>query len=145
MGLTTGNGAVAPQEPTIVVVDDDPLIGEIVGEALEAAGYRVVLVQSGEDAMDVMWKAQPALALIDCALPERPGMVVVRDLRESAMFEKLPIVMLTGRRSEWHESIALREGANAYIRKPFDVRELLVTVARLLRDSGVGAGDVIAS
>lgn len=140
MGLTIFPRRDVGERPTIVLVDDDPLVCDLVSETLEAAGYLVLAVDDGAEAMDVIWNSQPALVILDCGLPGRPGMALLGDLRASAMFSDLPIVMLTGRSSKWHEKSALKCGASCYVRKPFDPRELLVAVAKALRECALTAG-----
>ena len=118
---------------TILIVDDDPIICEIASEVLADAGFRVVCVDNGEDAIDVAWEEAPDAVLLDCSLPGKPGMVVLDQFRKSARFGAIPIAMLTARRSVWSETISCQKGANAYIRKPFDPVDLLTEVARLTR------------
>ena len=85
--------------------------------------------------MDAIWKCQPALVILDCGLPGRPGMVLLDDLRGSALLQDLPVMMLTAPRSEWHAAIAHEHGADFYMRKPFEPHALLITVARLISEA----------
>lgn len=118
---------------TVLLVDDDPLIGEIVSQTLGDVKLDVIVVDNGDDAMDTAWRVRPDLVILDCALPGRPGMVLLNDFRRSPMFENVPILMLTGRRSDWHEKLALKNGANGYLRKPFGESDLVIAISRLLR------------
>lgn len=116
----------------IVVIDDDPMVSEMVATTLSNAGYRIDVVADGSDAMDAIYEAETDLVILDCNLPGRPGMVVLDDIRRSAALQSLPVVMLTGRTSDWHAKVALNAGASAYLKKPFDPAELTVVVTKLL-------------
>lgn len=116
----------------IVIVDDDELLCQIVARTLAPAGHVVVAVRDGDDALEAFWENGPDLAILDCALPGKTGLTILREIRESAMFAALPVLILTARRSDWHAKMAITAGANDYIRKPFDTTELISTVDRLL-------------
>ena len=102
----------------IVLVDDDELICEIVARMLAPFGHQVVPVRDGDDALDALWEHGPDLVILDCALPGKTGLTILREIRDSAMFRELPVLILTARRSEWHAKLALETGANDYVRKP---------------------------
>lgn len=119
----------------IMIVDDDSLVLQIACEMLEGAGYEVIPLGEGEDVIETAWAHQPDALILDCALPGKPGMVVLEELRSSPLFATLPIAMLTARRSDMFEQAARSKGADAYIRKPFDRVDLLVAVAKIIRDS----------
>ncbi|TPG46555.1 response regulator [Sphingomonas glacialis] len=124
--------ATAPSDVTkVLIIDDDPIICAIATRILSEAGYDVICVANGEDAMDIAWYEAPDIVLLDCGLPGKPGMTLLNEFRASARFRAIPIVMMTSRRSQWSERIAREHGANAYIRKPFDARNLLIEVARV--------------
>lgn len=116
----------------IIIADDDDLIGELARDALIAAGHGAGLVPNGADALAVIKARRPDLAILDCNMPEMPGVNVVRELRKLMDFADLPILMLTGRRSEQDEELARFAGANDYLRKPFDPDELVFRVEQLL-------------
>ncbi len=121
----------------IVLVDDDPIVGEIVSETLSAAGFRVDVVSDGRDALDAIYAEETDLVILDCNLPGRPGMVLLADIRQSVILKSVPILMLTSRTSQWHAQIALDNGANAYLKKPFDRTDLIVVVTKLLSGLGI--------
>ncbi|BCA59026.1 response regulator [Sphingomonas sp. HMP6] len=116
----------------IVIVDDDELFCQIVARTLTPAGHVVVAVRDGDDALESLWENGPDLVILDCALPGKTGLTILRELRQSAMFATLPVLILTARRSEWHAKMAITAGANDYLRKPFDAAELIATIDRLL-------------
>lgn len=117
---------------TIVMVDDDELLCAIVAHTLAPHGHRVVAVRDGDDALDTLWESAPDLAILDCALPGKTGLAILREIRESAMFRTLPVLILTARRSEWHARAAIEAGANDYVRKPFNPGELTEKIEQLL-------------
>ncbi|WP_421020751.1 response regulator transcription factor, partial [Klebsiella pneumoniae] len=82
-------------------------------------------VRDGDDAVDVLWECGPDLAILDCALPGKTGLAILREIRQSAMFQTLPVLILTARRSEWHAKLAMEAGANDYVRKPFNPGALI--------------------
>jgi DNA-binding response OmpR family regulator len=116
----------------IVIVDDDGLICAIVARTLTPLGHVVLPVGDGADALDSLWDSGPDLVILDCALPGKTGLAILGEMRTSAMFRDLPVVILTARRSEWHVKMALDAGANAYVRKPFAPEELVEKVTALL-------------
>ena len=116
----------------IVIVDDDELFCQIVARTLAPLGHMVVTVRDGDDALEALWANGPDLAILDCALPGKTGLTILREVRESAMFGKLPVIILTARRSEWHAKMAMTAGADAYVRKPFEPDDLIATIERLL-------------
>lgn len=116
----------------IVIVEDDPLMCAIVTRTLTPLGHVVVAVRDGSDAVDTLWESGPDLVILDCALPGKTGLTILREIRKSAMFGQLPVLILTARRSEWHAKLALEAGANDYMRKPFDEAGLIAKVEALL-------------
>ncbi|MGE0775413.1 MAG: response regulator transcription factor, partial [Sphingomonadaceae bacterium] len=82
----------------IVIVEDDEIMGNVVGNALTTRGHTVELVTNGDDAAEVIRNHQPDLVVLDCALPGKPGMVVLKDLRESEMLRDIPVIVISARR-----------------------------------------------
>ena len=120
---------------TVLVVDDEPILREMVAEALVSDGLRVVTAADGREALERFRAEQPDLVLLDLMLPELSGMEVCRILRrESAV----PIVMLTARDSELDKVVGLELGADDYVTKPFSLRELQARVRAHLRRQDVG-------
>ena len=115
---------------TVLVVEDEPTVREMVAEALEADGLRVITAADGRQALERVRAERPDLVLLDLMLPELSGMEVCRILRrESAV----PIVMLTARDSELDKVVGLELGADDYVTKPFSLRELQARVRAHLR------------
>lgn len=115
----------------IVLIDDDPIIAELIRRTLAPIGHEVLWLEDGENAIAEIWDHNADLVLLDCALPGKAGMTVLGEIRQTLGLERLPIMMLTSRRSQTYESLALTEGANDYLRKPFELADLVTRVAQL--------------
>ena len=122
----------------ILLADDDELVCDIVRETLSKEGHVVGLVGNGADAVRVVEVKNPDLIILDCTMPELPGIEALRKIRLSRTAYRTPVLILTGRRSEMDEDIAMRAGANDYLRKPFDPDELVVRVESLLKKAAKG-------
>lgn len=116
----------------IIIADDDDIIGEIVCDALLARGHDAELIADGAEALGVVKARRPDLLILDFNMPGMSGMAVLRELRSMSALSNLPVMMLTGRRGEQDEALAIAAGANAYVRKPFDPEELAGKVEELL-------------
>lgn len=119
----------------IIMADDDEVVGEIVADALMAAGHAVGLLDNGAEALKVIRARRPDLVILDCNMPEMSGLLVLRQMRDSIELCNTPVLMLTGRQSDRDLEIAFYEGANDYMKKPFDPDELVFRVGQLLERS----------
>jgi len=117
-------------EPTILVVDDEPSIREVVSIYLERAGYHVVVADDGQAALEALEKQPLDLVVLDLMLPEVDGLEITRQLRAKG---DIPIIMLTARREETDRILGLEMGADDYVVKPFSPRELVSRVKAVLR------------
>lgn len=117
---------------TILVVDDEPKIVEVVASFLENHGYRVLTAEDGQTALRLIQQENIALMLLDLMMPEMSGEDVCRKVRQ---FSRLPIIMLTAKVGEAHLLNGFQLGADDYIAKPFSLKELLVRVEAVLRRS----------
>jgi DNA-binding response OmpR family regulator len=117
-------------EPYILIVEDEPSIGEIVSLYLRRAGYQVNIVRDGQSALDGMTTRLPDLVILDLMLPKVDGFEVARWLRDRS---DLPIIMLTSRREEVDRIAGLEMGADDYVVKPFSPQELVSRVRAVLR------------
>jgi DNA-binding response OmpR family regulator len=125
-------------EPTILVVDDEPSISEVVGIYLRRAGYQVVTARNGQQALEMLDKQPPDLVVLDLMLPEVDGWEITRRLRAEG---DTPIIMLTARREEADRIAGLEMGADDYVVKPFSPQELVSRIKAVLRRSR-GAGSI---
>ncbi len=117
----------------ILVVDDEPLIVEIVEETLLEDGHEVLKAYSGEEALIVVDRELPDLILLDLMLPGMSGYEVSRLMQQEARFNHIPIIMLTARTAPDDRVAGYQGGADDYITKPFDTEELLLRVRAQLQ------------
>ena len=120
------------QAQTVLVVEDEASIASFVSLYLKNAGYRVKAVSSGGDALAQVEAEQPALIVLDLMLPDMDGIEVCRRLRQR---RDIPILMLTARDEDIDKIIGLEVGADDYMTKPFNPRELVARVKSILRRS----------
>jgi DNA-binding response OmpR family regulator len=118
--------------PTVLLVDDDARLREIVGMALEGEGYRVTTADSAEDAVRLLDRDDPDLLILDVMLPGRDGFELCRDIRTRS---PLPILMLTAKTDTVDVVVGLESGADDYVTKPFVTKELVARIRALLRRS----------
>lgn len=119
----------------ILLADDDEIVVAVVSEALDARGHVVHAVDDGLPVLRQVESTHPELVILDCTMPRLGGIEVLRQIRTSRTSFATPVLMLTGRRSAADEAIAMRSGANDYLRKPFDPDQL-VSWAEILVDQG---------
>jgi two-component system, OmpR family, response regulator len=117
----------------IAVLDDEPDITLMLGTYLRSHGYRVTEVHKGAALMALVQADPPALVLLDLGLPGEDGLAIARRLREAAAAQALGLVIVTGRGDAVDKVVGLELGADDYITKPFDLRELLARVKAVLR------------
>ena len=115
---------------SVLVVDDEPKIVEVVGDYLRSAGFSVTTAADGEGAVASARARPPDLVVLDLGLPGLDGLDVARDLRRAS---PVPIIMLTARGEETDRVLGLELGADDYLVKPFSPRELLARVRAVLR------------
>lgn len=115
----------------ILVVDDEPAIITLLTYNLEKAGYEVIAVQDGKEALTKVSSVNPDLMLLDLMLPGLEGIEVLKQLRQER--NQVPVIMLTARGDELDKILGLELGADDYITKPFSPREVLARVKALLR------------
>ncbi len=118
---------------TILVVDDERKVREMLRMYLAQEGYRVVEAKNGRDALFVARYEKPDLILLDIMMPEMSGTEFLRLHRKEA---KTPVIMLTAKVEEMDEVLGLELGADDYITKPFSIRPMLARVAATLRRAG---------
>jgi two-component system alkaline phosphatase synthesis response regulator PhoP len=124
----------------ILVVDDDKEIVRLVRSYLEKAGFSVMTAFDGETALHILRREQPDLLVLDLMLPDRDGWDLTRLIRSDSSLEEIPIIMLTARVEDSDKIVGLEIGADDYITKPFNPREVVARVRALLRRSQRGIG-----
>jgi len=122
---------------TVLLVEDERKLRELVRSYLERAGLTVLSTESGAEALTLAARTDPDLVVLDLGLPDVPGEAVARELRAGS---RVPILMLTARSSEEDRIRGLELGADDYVTKPFSPRELVLRVQAILRRGGPAAG-----
>jgi DNA-binding response OmpR family regulator len=115
---------------TVLVVDDDPIVLDVVTRYLERDGFRTVTASDGEEAKALLERETPSLAVLDVMLPGLDGLSLCRWIRANS---ELPVILLTARGDEADRIVGLELGADDYVTKPFSPRELTTRVRAVLR------------
>ena len=115
---------------TVLIVDDDPHIRDVISFALTAAGYTFLSAKDGAEAVAVAAKSVPDLIVLDINMPEMDGFEVCRDVRKSS---EVPILFLSSRDDEIDRIVGLEIGGDDYVSKPFSPRELVARVKAILK------------
>jgi two-component system phosphate regulon response regulator PhoB len=119
--------------PTVLVVEDESAIAELVAINLRHAGFEVTLAENADQAMVAVDAVLPDLVLLDWMLPGQSGVALARRWRSDARTRELPIIMLTARADESDKVSGLDAGADDYLTKPFSTQELLARIRAVLR------------
>ena len=119
----------------ILVVEDEPDLRSLLDRSLEGAGYRVLLAEDGIAALEKAMTEPLDLILLDLMIPHVDGIEVCRRLKRDERTARLPVVMLTARQEPVDRIVGLELGADDYITKPFNLRELVLRVGAVLRRS----------
>jgi DNA-binding response OmpR family regulator len=123
----------------ILVADDDPMVTRFLTSFLEGEGFEVVTAPDGEKALDAIRQHQPDLVILDLVMPFRDGFEVCRMMKSQAGLRQVPVIIISMKE---HENDALRAfelGADDYIRKPFNILELLARARKLMSRRGTAA------
>ncbi len=118
------------KQHTILIVDDEPSIVDVLRYNLEKANFSVLVARNGEQALQLAHTRQPDLIVLDLMLPGIDGLEVCRNLRKEG---NVPIIMLTARDEEIDRVVGLELGADDYVVKPFSTRELIARIKSVLR------------
>lgn len=121
---------------TILIVDDEPAIRDMLRVALEMADYHCLEAENAQQAHSLIIDAQPDLVLLDWMLPQTSGIELARRLKRDELTAKIPIIMLTAKGEEDNKVQGLEVGADDYITKPFSPRELVARLKAVLRRAG---------
>ena len=117
----------------ILVVDDDREVVRLMRAYLEQAGYEVLVAYDGETAVHTLRREQPNLLLLDLMLPGRDGLDITRLARSDPVLAHIPIIMLTARIEDTDKIVGLEMGADDYVTKPYNPREVIARVRARLR------------
>lgn len=128
---------------TILIVDDEKPIRDMVEFSLDRSGYHVVGAADASEARIAITNHQPDLILLDWMLPDTSGLDLARALRRENLVNDVPIIMLTARTEEEDKVRGLEAGADDYVTKPFGPRELIARIQAVLRRAGGDQGDEV--
>jgi DNA-binding response OmpR family regulator len=142
MGINAEGWGGQAMAATVLLVEDERKLRELVRSYLERAGFSVLSTESGAEAITLAASASPDLVVLDLGLPDVPGETVARELRASS---DTPILMLTAKTSEEDRIAGLELGADDYVTKPFSPRELVLRVQAILRRGSPAADQGPAS
>ena len=117
---------------TLLIADDEPNILLSLDYLMQREGFRVVLARDGQEALDLIMRERPALALLDVMMPLCSGLEVCQQVRQDPTLDGVQILLLTAKGRETDVSKGLAMGANAYMTKPFSTRELVARVRSML-------------
>ncbi len=137
--------AEAPLSKTILVVEDEKEIRDLLAHCLHKEGFAPILAPDGETAIAKARKEKPDLVLLDILLPKADGLEVLRAIRSSPGIEGTPVVMLTAKGDETDRVVGLELGADDYITKPFSPREVVARIKAVFRRSHPGGRDAEAA
>jgi len=114
----------------VLIVDDDEKLRKLLSEYLEGYGYAILTLADGANVMAAIKAKQPDIVILDIMLPHKNGLEVLRDIRGES---KLPVIMLTAKGEDADRIVGLEMGADDYLPKPFNPRELLARIKAVLR------------
>lgn len=118
-------------KPLVMVVDDEPGVRELIGDALRLGGYDAIEAADGREAQQMLRHARPSLLIVDVNMPVMDGFELVRSIRDGGL--ETPVIMLSARGDRVDVTHGLQLGADDYVRKPFGLEELLLRVQAVLR------------
>ena len=126
------------------MAEDEPHLRRMLQFILEREGWQVLLASDGEEALEIARRERPDLLLMDIMMPRRDGLNVVRQLRASEEFKATPVILLTALADSRDRVRGLETGADDYVAKPFDPREVVARVKAQLRTRELAAGALSA-
>lgn len=132
-------GVIDRDKKTILVVDDEKNIRDLLVFNLQNEGYNTLEAEDGIQAVDIALKEKPDLILLDVMLPKLDGKSVCKKLRYSLNMSNIPILMISAKDTETDKIVGLEIGADDYITKPFQIREVIARVKANLRKSELNA------
>ena len=146
--LLRGKGAgpaVTAVTATVLVIDDSPTFRQSLGEALEGAGYSVLLAAGGEAGLAMIADRRPSAIVVDGVMPDMDGATLIRRLRLDAAFRTIPCLLLTASEDGSAQLRALDAGADAFVRKDEDMEIILARLGAVMRRSADGPMEQVAS
>jgi DNA-binding response OmpR family regulator len=120
-------------KPSILVVDDEPDVLDLVEFNLQKSGFQVITATDGAAALEIARQRRPDLIVLDLMLPEMDGLELCKSLRAANDTAGIPIIMLTAKAAEIDRVLCLELGADDYVTKPFSPRELILRIRKILQ------------
>ena len=120
-------------DETVLLVDDDAKLRRLLREYLEGYGIRVLTLEDGSEVLKTIQMKSPDIVILDIMLPQRDGLDILKEIRTQ---HSLPVIMLTAKGEDTDRIVGLELGADDYVPKPFNPRELLARIRAVLRRSG---------
>ncbi|QEL15413.1 response regulator transcription factor [Limnoglobus roseus] len=117
---------------TILVVDDSPTEQRLVAAALSLQGYRVITAADGEEAIEKAAKELPRLIVLDVVMPKKNGFQVCRQLKTTAATQNIKVLLLTSKSQDSDKFWGMKQGADAYMTKPFTDGDLVANITKLI-------------
>ena len=142
MSEAAPGNTVSGEPPRILIIEDHPEIAGLTAYQLTRLGYRVKTAVTGPEGLDSLYRDIPDLLILDRMLPGLSGDDILKALRQDPVMRRLPVLVLTAKRERAERIAGLEMGADDYLTKPFDTRELVLRVGAILRrvrQGGVGA------
>ncbi len=124
---------MASEKISILVVEDEPAIAELVAFSMKTVGWTPVIVSTEKEAWITLQRFRPDVVLLDWMLPDLPGIHLLNKIREHKDMKTLPVIMLTAKTLEEDKVTGLNQGADDYVTKPFSPKELVARINALLR------------
>ena len=127
---------------TILIVEDDPLIGKFMSRAVEDAGFRSTIAETAKDCRILFFSEMPDLVLLDLGLPDDDGLNLLKEMKD--VRESIPVIIVSARERENEKVKALDMGADDYVTKPFGIFELMARIRTALRHSSRAASQTLS-
>jgi len=118
----------------IMIVDDSPVIRQIVKEGLEVSGYQVITATNGKTAIKILDKNSPDLIVSDIEMPEMNGFELCKWIKSNSKIAFIPFIVMSSKNDAFHTKRMIQNGAAAYIHKPFNVDQLIILIEKILTD-----------
>ncbi len=118
---------------TILVVEDTPSEKELLSLYLQDGGYQIIQAENGKEALEKAINNKPDLIISDVVMPEMSGLELCRNIRKSSATQKIPIILCTSKNQEIDRIWGMKQGATAYVTKPYTKEEMLNTVKTIIK------------
>jgi len=118
---------------TIMIVDDSVTLREMISDMLKKSGVNVIEASNGEEALEHLKEHSPDLVVLDVVMPKMNGYELCRHIKKDPKTQNVPVLMCSSKSQEFDRYWGMKQGADAYIAKPFHPQELIATIKQLLK------------